>query len=528
MRYPSLKRTALTSIVAGMSLALSSIAAAEPSKISSEKIDATAARIMDAYSVPGMVIGIVEGDQVVFAKGYGVQEFGQQAPVTEQSLFKIASVTKNFTAAAVALLVDQGKVSWDDRVIDHIPEFRVEDPWITREFRVRDLFIHSSGLNLGAGDLMFWPTPNDFTRADILNGLQYLPMEKGFRTRYAYDNILYVLAGELTERVTGERWETFVEQNLMRPLGMEYCFAGPVPEDYKKHIAQPHGWVDGGPKVVRRDQANDYITSAPAGGIRCSLQAMTKWMKMHIARGTYSTEDGVEQTLISAKQHAEMWSPQTLMNVGSRDYDWDRTHFAAYGLGWRMHDVDGLLRIHHTGTLHGMNAYLSFFPELDTGFVVLLNRSHSDARTAMMHTLIKAYTDAPERDWIAAVQEWREQANQRRAATFKVPETKAATATHYERIGGTYIDPWFGTVAVTWQDEKLRWRSHRSARLIGSMEHVKGDTFVVRWDDRTHHADAYVRFTSNFQGDIQGMVMEPIDPAADFSFDFEDLNFEKQ
>ncbi len=530
MRITPLKRTPIRSIALTVGLLLSGVAnaATEPSQITAKQIDTTVARVMDAYTVPGMVVSIVEGDRVAFAKAYGVQEYGTATPVTEKTLFKIASVTKNFTTAALAVLVDQGKISWDDAVIDHLPEFRVRDPWVTRKFTIRDLLIHSSGLGLGAGDLMFWPTPNDFSRDDILKGLRYLPMDGGFRSQYAYDNILYVIAGELTERVTGQRWEAFVEETLMRPLGMEYCFAGPVPDAYKKHIAQPHGWVDGQPQVVRRDSADAYLTSAPAGGIRCSLQAMTKWMKMHNAGGAYVDENGTQQRLISAKQHAEMWSPQTLMNVGSRAYEWDKTHFAAYGLGWRMHDVDGLLRVHHTGTLHGMNAYLSFFPELDTAFLVLFNRSHSDARTAMMQTLIKAYTDAPERDWLAAVQAWREQANQHRASTFTEPTTKPVTTAQAERVSGEYIDPWFGAVSVSWQDDTLRWVSHRSKRLTGQLLHVQGDTYVVRWDDRTHHADAFVRFTSSLQGDIGGMVMTTIDPDADFSFDFQDLNFSKQ
>ncbi|CAB0150709.1 Beta-lactamase [Pseudidiomarina piscicola] len=515
-------------LTAAISLAFSVTAHAEPSRISAEKIDATVARVMASYDVPGMAVAIVEGDAVAYAQSYGVQEFGEQAKASPKTLFKIASVTKNFTTAALALLVDQGKIAWDDPVIDYIPEFRVQDPWITRNFTVRDLLIHKSGLNLGAGDLMFWPTPNDFTRADILHGLQFLPMTRGFRTQYAYDNILYVLAGELTERVTGQRWESFVEANLMRPLGMEYCFAGPVPEQYKKYIAQPHGMIDGTPTVVRRDAADDYLTSAPAGGIRCSIQAMTKWMKMHIARGSYTDANGQPQQLISAQQHAEMWSPQTIMNVGSRAADWDNTHFAAYGLGWRMHDVDGLLRVHHTGTLHGMNAYLSFFPELDVGFMVLMNRAHSDARTAVMQTMIKAYTDSPERDWVAAVQQWRKQVSAQRSASYEEPKTQPVTDELAAQVVGDYQDPWFGKVSVRWQDGELRWRSHRSQRMVGELLHIKGTTFAARWDDRTHHADAYVRFTTTMQGDILGMQLAPIDPAADFSFDFEDLNFTKQ
>lgn len=511
---------AVTAIVATPVIADSATAILNPAAI-----DAVAKRVMETYQVPGMAVGVIEQGKIVFAKGYGVHEYGKPQPVAGNSLFKIASNTKAFTAAALALLVDEGKLHWDDPVINYLPEFRLADPWVTREFTIRDLLIHKSGLNLGAGDLMFWPEPNDFTRKDILHGLQFLPMTSSFRSEYAYDNLLYVLAGEVTERVSGMPWEQFIEQRLMQPLGMTHCFAGPVPAAYRPHIAQPHALVEGKPAVVRRDAADAIIPSAAAGGIRCSLDSMLSWMQMQLQRGVYLKEDGTEQRLISAKEHREMWQPQTIMPVSQRAYDWDRTHFSAYGLGWRLNDVDGLLRVHHTGSLHGMHSYVSFFPELNAGFVVLLNRAVGDAREAMMYSLIKPYTGKPERDWLAAVQESRAQANQQRAATFQPPVTKTATRTQADRVAGEYRDPWFGQVTVSWKDSKLQWRSHRSQRLVGQLEHFQGDTFIVRWFDRTLFADAYVKFTTTIDGKITGMQMAPVDPATDFSYDFEDLAF---
>lgn len=510
---------------------LISVASSHASQPSAEqlaqRIDQTVAEVMASYAVPGVAIAVVEGQQVVFANTYGVQEHGLPAPVTANTLFKIASVSKNFTSAALALLIDEGKLSWDDRVIDHLPEFRTSDPWITAEFRVRDLLIHSSGLNLGAGDLMFWPTPNDFTREDILKGLRYLPMDRGFRSRYAYDNILYVLAGELTERVAGMAWEDFVEQRLLQPLGMTACFAGIVPEAQRSLLAQPHGDIDGVPTVVRRDFADQRIPSVAAGGMRCSQSAMIEWMKMQLAQGRYSDDEGNQQTLISSKNHAEMWKPQTLTPVGSQAKQWNNTLFGAYGYGWRINDVDGLLLIHHTGTLHGMNAYLAFLPQRNVGFLVLLNKSNSDARTALIQTLIKSYTSSEQQDWVAQTKAWRAQQNQRRAERFTEPTTQTVDPALIAPLLGDYRDPWFGDISIEQHQQSLRLRSHRSARIAGELFHVSGTTYVVRWDDRTHEADAYVRFTTSMNGAIEGMLIEKIDPAADFSFNFEDLRLRK-
>lgn len=487
-------------------------------------IDQTAARVMRDYQVPGMAIAVVENNETVFIKGYGEREFGTAQAVTPQTLFKIASVTKNFTTAALARLVDAGHIHWDDPVKKHLPDFKMIDSWVTDEFTVRDMLIHNSGLNLGAGDLMFWPEPNDFTRQDILHGLQFLPLTTSFRAKYAYDNLMYVLAGELTERVSGVPWEQFVEQQLMKPLGMDLCFAGPVPTDAQAHLAQPHAIVDGVPAVVRRDTADSVIPSAPAGGIRCSVESLTKWMQMHLNRGSFTTDHGTT-TLINEATHTELWSPQTIMPVSQRDQQWNRTHFSAYGLGWRLNDFDGLLRVHHTGSLHGMYSYLSFFPELNVGMVVLMNRASSDARDAMMYSLVKPYSAPDNTDWVTKIQSWRASVAQQRARDFQPPTTSKVSMEQAQPLLGDYKDPWFGQVSVTFENGRLQWRSHRSERLVGELLYVRDNTYIARWDDRTLHGDAYVHFETVDDGRMVTMSMAPVDPETDFSFDYEDLHF---
>jgi len=222
-----------------------------------------------------------------------------------------------------------------------------------------------------------------------------------------------------------------------------------------------------------------------------------------------------------------MWSPQTIMPVGSRAKEWDKTHFSAYGLGWRLNDFDGLLRVHHTGSLHGMYSYLSFFPELNVGMVVFMNRASGDARDAMMYSLVKPYSGDHDTNWLTKIQDWRSMANQRRATEFQPPETKVVSQQQAQQVLGEYSDSWFGRASVTWQDGRLQWRSHRSPRLVGELKHVQNNTYAAIWDDRTLYGDAYVLFTQDGDGQVQGMLMEPLDPATDFSFDYEDFSFSR-
>src|ERR1700733_8641828 len=207
--------------------------AASPSAppISPAAIDATVARAMRAFQVPGMAVGIVKDGKLLYAKGYGVREVGKPGRVDADTLFQIGSNTKAFTAAALAILVDEGKIHWDDRVIDYLPQFRMYDPYVTREFTIRDLLTHRSGLGLGAGDLMFWPT-TDFSRAEVMRGLRYLKPASGFRSEYAYDNLLYMVAGQIIPAVTGKSWEDFITERIFGPLQMRPCAAsyGRIPD----------------------------------------------------------------------------------------------------------------------------------------------------------------------------------------------------------------------------------------------------------------------------------------------------------
>ena len=210
----------MTSFCAISSLLLMCVSAAA----AQDYVDRVVERARREFEVPGIAVAVVKDGHVVLAKGYGVRKLGEAAPVTPESLFRIASNTKAFTTAALAMLVDEGKIRWDDRVIDRMPGFQMYDPYVTHEMTIRDLLVHRSGLGLGAGDLMFWPA-TDFTREEIIRRIRFLKPASSFRSRYAYDNLLYLVAGQMIPRITGKSWEEFVRERIFGPLGMSHTNA---------------------------------------------------------------------------------------------------------------------------------------------------------------------------------------------------------------------------------------------------------------------------------------------------------------
>lgn len=496
--------------------------------MNADAIDRLARDAMQAFDVPGMAIGVVKDGETVYLKGHGVRELDKKGTVDENTMFKIASNSKAFTSAALAILVDEGHIEWKGAVSDYIPEFRLADPWVTAELSVTDLLAHRSGLVPHAGDLMLWPDPNEFTRRDVIRGMRYFPLVSDFRDSYNYDNVLYIIAGEIIPRVTGQGWASFVDERIMGALGMERCFAGAIPESEMKNLAAPHGMIDGELTVIERSRIHgEEALYAAAGGVVCSAGDMLKWVRMQLGRGT--APDGT--TVFSAARSREMWRPENSWGVSIRNYEWHRTHFNGYGLGWRLSDVHGYKEVSHTGSLAGMRAWTLMIPELDLGIVVLANGSNTAARNAVMHTIKYSYIEAPERDWIA---EYRELAEA--AETEAEQETEPALspggsrtqieARPLEAYAGRYEDAWFGGATVGVSDGVLEFAADRSPKLRGPLEHIGGDVFIARWPDRSVGMDAWLRFEFDRNGRLAHLKMNRVfdDPDATIDY-FEHLDF---
>jgi CubicO group peptidase (beta-lactamase class C family) len=484
-------------------------------------LDSIVTRAMDAFAVPGVAVGIVKDGRVVLSKGYGVRELGESGAVDASTIFAIGSDTKAFTTAALAMLVDEGRIHWDDKVIDHLPQFQLQDPYVTREFTIRDLLTHRSGIAPSAGDLMVFPD-TDFKRAEIMRGLRYLRPVSSFRSRFAYNNVLYMVAGEIIPAVTGSSWEDFVQRRIIDRLGMTGCTAANTTSAGADNVAAAHAVVDG---KLRRVAPVDVTVIAAAGGIRCNVSGMVKWMSLLLGGG-----DSADDALLSVKQRRELWTPQTPGPVSPLLTKLHGTHFRAYGLGWNLEDFHGHQRVFHSGGLLGMVAHVTLIPEIGLGVVVLANQQAGEAVNAITLHVAKAYLGIGQQDWVAM---FKANAAEERA---RIVAAEAQTRDTLAKAGrpplpasayvGTYRDAWRGDATIRKEGDALVLTFSRTQRLSGTLAHYGDGMFIVQWQDRSLNAAALVRFTQDFAGHVEGMTLQGL-PTSESSLDFPDLDFHK-
>ncbi|HLK27559.1 MAG TPA: serine hydrolase [Puia sp.] len=492
--------------------------------LSSEKIDTLVQRSMKAFDVPGIAVAVIKDGKVIHSKGYGVRSLNTMQKVDENTLFGIASNSKAFTAAALGILVDEGKLKWDDKVRDYIPEFKLYNPYVTEEFTIRDLLTHRSGLGMGAGDLMFFPDSSDFVLKDIIYNLRFLKPVSSFRSKYDYDNNMYIIAGEVIARASGQSWDDFIEERIMKPLGMSNSAASPDRVKDKSLMIDGHAAVNGKVQVIARSSLK---VGHAAGGINSSIADLSKWVLLQLNHGKYG--DGKQ--LFSDNVHEEMWSPQTILQVrGPGPYN---THFASYGFGFGLSDVKGYKQVTHTGGLEGMVTQITMIPELNLGIIVLTNQQEGGAFSSITNQIKDGYFGITGTDRVAEYSANRkkqlEGANKLVDSIWnEINEAgRKNTSKDYSLYLGTYNDKWFGDVIISMKNGKLWFDSKRSPKLTGEMFAYKGNTFVAKWRDRSMDADAYVSFSLDENGKASGITMKPISQLTDFSYDFQDLDFHR-
>ncbi len=504
---------------------LSSLVGAQPA--APPDLDSFVERVRGAFEVPGIAVAIVKDGHVVMAKGYGVKKLGDPAPVDAETLFGIASNTKAFTAAALAILVDDGKIRWDDPVINYLPSFQMYDPYVTREMTIRDLLTHRSGLGLGAGDLLFWPH-TDFTPDEIIHKLRYIKPATSFRSHYAYDNILYLVAGQIIPAVTGVSWNHFIEERIFKPLGMVHSNTSVTAFRPGEDVATPHAKVNG--KVTPIDY-NNLDNNAPAGAINSCVSDMAKWMIVQLNHGVIRKDAQGEQRLFSDQQSRQMWSSQTIIPISEPPplLAAIRPNFQAYGLGWGLTDFHGQKLVSHTGGLAGLVSRVTLLPDQQLGIVVLTNAEAGGAFHAITLHILDYYLNLPPTDWIQAFLETAKQSEARAAEVGKKQLTSrnmaAKPSLPIDKYAGRYRDAWYGEVTLTVEDSHLVLRFNHSPGLVGDLEPWQYDTFISRWRDRSLAADAFVYFSLKPDGSIEQMKMLPVSPLTDFSYDFQDLLF---
>ena len=449
------------------------------------------------WKVPGVAIAVVKDDRIVLAKGYGVRKLGEPTPVNERTLFAIGSSSKAFTAASVAMLVDEGKLKWDDPATKYLPGFELYDPYVTRELSVRDLLSHRSGLE--RGDLLWYGT--EYDRDEVLRRARYLKPTWSLRSTFGYQNLMYLAAGQVIARVSGKSWDEFVRQRIFTPLGM--TASGTSIRDLKEadNVASPHSEIEDKVEVIPWRNIDNI---APAGSINSNVVDMAQWVRLQLGQGAYQN-----QNLISSGAVKEMHTSQTVMRAEPPYSLWyPEAHFLNYGLGWFLSDYKGRKLVEHGGAIDGMRAEVALIPEEKLGLVILTNRGGTILPVALMYRILDAYLGAPPRDWSAemlkTVKSLEEQgkAAQKKQEAERVKDTKPTLA--LEKYAGTYKNDLYGEVKVTHEQGKLNLRF--GPAFIGEMEHWHYDTFRARFRGASA-SNVSVTFSLNAQGKIENATL---------------------
>jgi len=499
------------------------------SQLTSKEIDQLVEEAMEEFTVAGVAVGVVKDGKIVHAKGYGVKSVDTGEKVNEHTSFAIASNSKAFTSAALAILVEEGKLSWLDKVVDHLPEFKMYNDYVTQNFNVQDLLTHRSGLGLGAGDLQKWPAGSDFTINDMLTNFQYFEPVSAFRTKYDYDNILYLVAGELIKRVSGMPWEVFVKTRIMDPLGMDHSYTLPPGRVDSDNLASPHLAEEGVLKVIPYYELDPEKINGAAGGVLSNAEDLCRWMLLHLNGGKYG--ESLEKVLFSGASQREMWTIHTSIPV--RPNARYHPHFSGYGLGWRLSDMDGNMTVSHTGDLSGMLSKTIMLPDLDLGVVVLTNSYYGGGGlfSAVSQTIVDSYLGLDDYGWTDRyLESFLRNSGGSRAEVDRVWQVvKSANDDHIDPgdYTGSYQDPWFGKIEIYLQGDQLWFTSLRSPALTGPMYYYKANAFAIPWLKRELDADAFAIFSLDEEGKAQSIHMKGISPDIDFSYDFQDLHLER-
>jgi CubicO group peptidase (beta-lactamase class C family) len=461
-------------------------------------LDDTINGALKDWEVPGLAIAVVKDDAVVLARGYGVRKLGDTAPVDEHTLFAIGSASKAFTAAALAILVDDGKVKWDDPVSKYLPDFQLSDPYVTRELTVRDLLCHRSGL--ARHDLLWLAT--GLGRDEILSRLREVKSETSFRSKFGYHNTMFLAAGQIVPVVTGKSWDDFVKERIFKPLAMTASTTSVAALAADGNVATPYEEIDG---KVRPIPYRNVDNIGPAAAINSNVAEMGQWVRLHLNDGVRNKE-----RLLSCGTVREMQTPQTVIRLeGAQARLSPESHFAAYGLGWFLQDYRDRKLVQHGGSIDGMVALVALMPEEKLGLVILANRGGTLLPTALMYQVLDAYLKAPPRDWIAEflkqvkTDEATAKAEDKKTEERRVKGT-APSLPLCEYVG-TYNDALYGTFKVTWEKEKLV--ATLGPPLVADLEHWNYDTFRGTLRDRTL-GKLFVTFGLNPHGEPQELKLD--------------------
>ncbi|MGA9852422.1 MAG: serine hydrolase [Gammaproteobacteria bacterium] len=460
-------------------------------------LDSYVQKIMTDWKVPGLAVAVVKDGKVVLARGYGVRELGKPGKVDADTLFTIASNTKAFTAAALGTLVAQGKLHWDDQVTQYLPRFELNDPWVTREITLRDLLTHRSGY---CDPIFMWFT-TDFSREQIIQHLRFDKPAYSFRSRFCYNNTMYLTASQFIPAITGQSWEDYVRANFFVPLSMTRTDTSVAAISADADAAAPHAEVDHKVIVIRRYA---MASMAPVGGINSSVNDMSHWLMMLLNDGRYDGKTVLDPGIITA-----METPQIVIPVDSGVGSWlhamsPDSNFYAYGFGFVVEDYAGHKLVMHDGDIDGMASALGMLPDQHLGVVVLTNMDHDDARNALLYHILDEYLGLPPRDVNGALlalahqQDAASKAEATKLEASRIPGPAPLPLTYY---AGAYSNPLDGTAQVSLENGHLVLRLG-NPNFTGDLLHWNHNSFRVklRYPFYNESFDQYVTFDLDTTG----------------------------
>jgi CubicO group peptidase (beta-lactamase class C family) len=463
-------------------------------------LDAYVQKALKEWDAPGLALAIVKDHKVIYARGYGVREMGKPDPVNERTMFAVASTTKAMTAACLGMLVDEGKLKWDDKATQYLPGFQLYDPYVTRELTVRDLITHRSGLS--RGDLIWYASPYD--RKEVIRRVRFLEPSWSFRSRYGYQNILYIAAGGVIETVSGKTWDDFIKERLFTPLGMTSSNTSITALAGRENVATPHTYLDG--RLVTIPWRNvDNV--GPAGSVNSNAYEMAQWVRLNLNKGVFEGK-----RIVSEKVLEEMQSPQTIIPLDSLTKALTpSTHFLTYGLGWILMDYHGRKVVRHDGALDGMRTRVAMMPEENTGVVLITNQTRTSILTALMYRIFDSFLGVKERDWSAEFlksvkdQEQRAKENEQKRIAERSPNTTPSLA--LDQYAGTYENEMYGTITVSVENGKLVAALNPS--YTGDLSHWHYDAFQISWRDKSL-GKSFFNFSLKFNGKVGKVTWEDV------------------
>lgn len=457
-------------------------------------LDALIEKAMKQWRVPGLAIAVVKDDRVLLTKGYGVRTVGKPERVDENTLFAIASNTKAFTATALGILVAEGKIKWDDRVLDYLPAFALPDPVATRKATVRDLLCHRAGLGKWAGDLTSWGSTLE--KKKILRRIRFQKPAFDFRTGYGYSNLMFLAAGEIFPVVTKKSWQEFVKERFFVPLEMKRTNTSLAKLKKMDNVATPHLIHDG--KVITH--AYDEINDDPAGGINSCVKDLANWLLMQLAGGKFKDRRIVDESIIQ-----ETRTSHTLVPFPEKSKKWrPETHFITYGLGWFLADYRGRLLVSHGGGLTGMFSDTAMLPEENLGVVVLTNLEDHYLMRAVACHLLDSFLGVESSDWSAHYfrlhQEEKQEQAEKKQERAKARMLGTRTTQALLAYAGTYQDEVYGQAVIRYKNGQLTLRLEHHPGIAGKLKHWHHDVFLCEWSEVTF-GESFIHF--DFDNDME-------------------------